>query len=86
MRILGVHVGHDSGAALVVDGAVVADMSEERVTRVKHYSGLPVGSVRFCLDHARLSIDDIDVVAVPSAAEPDDPSCVCIHGTTHGVV
>ncbi len=24
--------------------------------------------------------------AVPSAAEPDDPSCVCIHGTTHGVV
>src|SRR5947208_1014927 len=24
--------------------------------------------------------------AVPSAAEPEDPSCVCIHGTTHGVV
>ena len=24
--------------------------------------------------------------AVPSAAEPDEPSCVCIHGTTHGVV
>src|SRR5438874_13140303 len=24
--------------------------------------------------------------AVPSAAEPEEPSCVCIHGTTHGVV
>ena len=23
---------------------------------------------------------------VPSAAEPEEPSCVCIHGTTHGVV
>ena len=29
---------------------------------------------------------DLSPAAVPSAAEPDDPSCVCIHGTTHGVV
>lgn len=68
-RILGVHVGHDSGAALVVDGAVVADMSEERATRIKHYSGLPVRSVRFCLDQAGISIDDVDLVAVPSATQ-----------------
>jgi carbamoyltransferase len=68
-KILGVHVGHDSGAALVVDGLVAADMAEERATRIKHYSGLPVRSVRFCLDQAGISIEDVDLVAVPSAVE-----------------
>jgi carbamoyltransferase len=71
-KILGVHVGHDSGAAVVVDGEVVADMSEERVTRIKHYSGLPVASVRFCLDQAGISIEDVDIVAVPSATQVPD--------------
>src|SRR5437867_3791826 len=31
-------------------------------------------------------INDFSAAAVPSAAEPEEPSCVCIHGTTHGVV
>ena len=31
-------------------------------------------------------MSDLRPAAVPSAAEPDEPSCVCIHGTTHGVV
>jgi len=33
MKILGVHIGHDSSAALVVDGRIVADVAEERFTR-----------------------------------------------------
>ena len=31
-------------------------------------------------------ISALSPAAVPSAAEPEEPSCVCIHGTTHGVV
>src|SRR5207249_8684432 len=33
-----------------------------------------------------LRISTFRPAAVPSAAEPEEPSCVCIHGTTHGVV
>jgi hypothetical protein len=33
-----------------------------------------------------LRMRTLSPAAVPSAAEPDAPSCVCIHGTTHGVV
>lgn len=64
MKILGIHIGHESGAALLVDGTVVADVSEERFTRVKHYAGLPIASVNYCLQQGGISSEDIDVVAV----------------------
>ena len=67
MRVLGVQVGHDSSAALVVDGRIVADVAEERFTRIKHYCGLPLSSIEYCLRAGGVSIRDIDVVAVPAA-------------------
>ena len=66
MNVLGVHVGHDSSAAIVVDGRLVADAAEERFSRVKHDAGLPVRAIASCLEIARLDIADIDVVAVPT--------------------
>jgi carbamoyltransferase len=51
---------HDSAAALVRDGAVVAAAQEERFSRVKHDAGFPAGAVRYCLDEAGVSLDDID--------------------------
>ena len=66
MNVLGVHVGHDSSAALVVDGRIVADVAEERFNRIKHYAGLPVNAVAYCMDSNGLSMDDIDIIAVPS--------------------
>jgi len=66
MNILGIHIGHDSSVALVVDGKVVADVAEERFVRSKHYSGLPIRSLQYCLDVANLSIKDIDVIAAPA--------------------
>lgn len=66
MKVLGVHIGHDSSAALVIDGKIVADVAEERFMRIKHYSGLPVHSIDYCLKTADLSIEDIDVIAVPA--------------------
>jgi carbamoyltransferase len=61
MKVIGISAYfHDSSAALVVDGEVVAAAQEERFSRIKHDSGLPVQAVQFCLDYSGLSIDDID--------------------------
>lgn len=54
---------HDSAAALVVDGSVVAAAQEERFTRVKHDSGFPKHAVDYCLGEAGLTPGDIDHVA-----------------------
>ncbi|ORJ61885.1 carbamoyltransferase family protein [Mycobacterium simiae] len=71
MRILGINaVFHDSAAALVVDGEVVAAAEEERFSRRKHGKQavpfatweLPVAATRWCLDHAGLDPADIDAV------------------------
>ena len=51
MRILGLSAYyHDSAAALVEDGRIVAAAQEERFTRKKHDPGFPLNAARFCLD------------------------------------
>jgi carbamoyltransferase len=54
---------HDSAAALLVDGQLIAACEEERLSRVKHHAGLPVRAVRACLDQAGLDIAGVDAVA-----------------------
>lgn len=71
MNILGVHIGHDSSASLVVDGKIVADVAEERFTRIKHYAGLPIKSIDYCLKHAGITIDDLSAIAVPGGRAQD---------------
>ncbi|MBM3541504.1 MAG: carbamoyltransferase [Alphaproteobacteria bacterium] len=64
MRILGLSAFyHDSAAALVVDGRIVAAAQEERFTRKKHDAGFPAAAVAFCLEKAGVALDDIDYVA-----------------------
>ncbi|MGI9405086.1 MAG: carbamoyltransferase family protein, partial [Hyphomicrobiaceae bacterium] len=64
MRILGISAFyHDSAAALLEDGRIVAAAQEERFTRRKHDAGFPVEAIRYCLDEAGLTLDDIDHVA-----------------------
>lgn len=65
-RVIGIHVGHDANAALVVDGKVVASVLEERFVRVKHYAGLPVQAIAYCLTEGKIGIDQIDEVALTS--------------------
>ena len=71
MYILGLNAYHgDSAAALLKDGKLVAATEEERLRRVKHWAGLPVKAVQFCLEKEGLSIADIDHITVsrdPSA-------------------
>lgn len=64
MRILGLSaLYHDSAAALIVDGKIVAAAQEERFTRIKHDESLPVHSIQSCLDIAGLKASDLDIVA-----------------------
>jgi carbamoyltransferase len=54
---------HDSAAALVVDGRLVAAAQEERFTRKKHDSSFPTHAVDYCLQAAGLAIENVDYVA-----------------------
>jgi len=53
---------HDSAAALVVDGQVVAAAQEERFTRSKHDSGFPAHAIEYCLQAAGLNPGQLDYV------------------------
>ena len=64
MRILGVSAFyHDSAAALVEDGRVVAAAQEERFSRKKHDSRYPRNAIAYCLDEAGIRLGDLDFVA-----------------------
>ena len=63
MRILGISAFyHDSAAALVVDGRIVAAAQEERFTRKKHDANFPKGAIAYCLEEARVSLSELDYV------------------------
>ena len=54
---------HDSAAALLVDGEIVAAAQEERFTRKKHDPAFPTHAVNYCLAEAGISLADVDFVA-----------------------
>ncbi len=63
MRVLGISAYyHDSAAALVEDGRIVAAAQEERFTRKKHDSGFPHRAVEYCLSEAGVPLADVDRV------------------------
>lgn len=64
MHILGISAYyHDSAAALLRDGEIVAAAQEERFTRKKHDAGFPVNAVRYCLAQGGLQNGSLDAVA-----------------------
>ncbi|MDP6433864.1 MAG: carbamoyltransferase [Arenicellales bacterium] len=64
MRILGLSAFyHDSAAALIEDGNIIAAAQEERFTRKKHDAGFPEKSIEYCLKQAGITLADIDYVA-----------------------
>jgi carbamoyltransferase len=61
MNILGISAFyHDSAAALVRDGAIVAAAQEERFTRRKHDARLPIHAVQYCLKAGNIALDQLD--------------------------
>src|SRR6266702_5135966 len=55
--------GHDSAAALIVDGVCVAAAAEERFSRKKHTGDFPAGAISYCLSEAGLAIEQVDEIA-----------------------
>jgi carbamoyltransferase len=63
MRVLGVSAFyHDSAAALVEDGRIVAAAQEERFTRKKHDASFPHNAITYCLEDAKVKLDELDHV------------------------
>ena len=63
MYILGVSCYyHDSSAALLKDGKIVAAAEEERFTRKKHDNSFPENAIQYCLRSQNITIDDIDYI------------------------
>ena len=65
MIILGINAFHaDSSAAILVNGKLIAATEEERFTRVKHWSGLPIQSISFCLQQAGITLQHVNHIAI----------------------
>ena len=63
MNILGLSAYyHDSAAAIIQDGEIIAAAQEERFTRIKHDPSFPANAVTFCLQYSGCSISDLDAV------------------------
>ena len=65
MKILGLNAYHgDSAACLFIDGKLVAAAEEERFRRIKHWAGLPTSAINYCLEEARVRLEEIDHIAI----------------------
>ncbi len=54
---------HDSAAALLINGEIIAAAQEERFTREKHTSAFPLHAVKYCLMQAGIDLSDVDIIA-----------------------
>ncbi len=62
-KILGISAFyHDSAAALTIGGKIIAAAQEERFTRDKHTPDFPTNAIKYCLEEAGLSIDELDAI------------------------
>ena len=62
-RILGISAFyHDSAAALIVDGVVIAAAQQERFSRIKHDPSFPKDAIRMCLAQANCKVDELDAI------------------------
>ncbi|MDO3386013.1 carbamoyltransferase C-terminal domain-containing protein [Gilvimarinus sp. SDUM040013] len=65
MKILGVsYLSYNAGASLIVDGEVVASVTEERLNRIKYCNSFPFLAIEYCLLRAGLKFSDLDVIAL----------------------
>jgi predicted NodU family carbamoyl transferase len=81
MYILGVNHGwHDSSAAILHDGSLVALVESDRVSRIKNAMGeKPTAAIIACLSEAGVTLDDIEAIAIGW----DEPVCAAQKGEVH---
>lgn len=80
MYVLGISRHHDSAAALIKDGQIVAAAEEERLNRRKHFGGFPTQAIDYCLNAAGITLGDVDHVAYFWQRWPE-----LMHGIKHFV-
>ncbi len=65
MHILGINAYHGgASAAILRDGQLIAAVEDERFRRQKYWAGFPTESIKFCLEQAGISAQDLDHVAI----------------------
>mgnify|MGYP001348318150 CR=1 FL=1 len=65
MYILGINAYHgDSSACILKSGVVIAATEEERFRRIKHWAGFPSEAIKFCLQEAEISVEELDFVTI----------------------
>lgn len=65
MYTLGINAYHgDASACIYKNGELLAATEEERIVRIKHWAGLPVEAIRFCLKEANIELEEVDVITV----------------------
>ena len=63
MKILGISAFyHDSAAAILKNGEVIAAAQEERFSRIKNDAAFPAAAIRFCLQYSGIGLDELDAV------------------------
>ena len=53
---------HDSAAAIIIDGKIIAAAQEERFTRKKHDSSYPFNAIEFVLKFTKLKLSEVDYI------------------------
>ena len=70
MVILGLNVYHpDSSACIIKDNKLIFAIEEERINRLKHFSGLLINSINECLKKTEISFEDIDFISINTNPE-----------------
>mgnify|MGYP000061878354 CR=1 FL=1 len=65
MNILGISAFyHDSAAALIKNGQIIAAAQEERFTRIKNDESFPINSIKYCLKEADIQINDLEYIVL----------------------
>jgi carbamoyltransferase len=64
MLTLGLGVFDDASSSIVKDGEIVYAIEEERLNRIKHYSGIPFLSIDECLKYSGIRIEELDKIAI----------------------
>jgi len=63
MKILGISAYyHDSAAAIISDGKILAAAQEERFTRIKQDASFPANAIKYCLEYSGISLNELDAV------------------------
>ena len=72
---------HDAGAALVVDGELVAAINEERLSRIKNHRGFPHDSIDSVLELGGIAREEVDLIAMGGLDNPENGRRVLAYST-----